>query len=87
MTTSWTSRAACHGIDPSVFFPVEDEDAEAAKQICQACPVRLACLDHALGQREWEGIWGGCTERERRRIVRRQRRLARVGTTGTTVVE
>ena len=47
---TWRKRAACRGIDPEVFFPVTDEDAEEAKAICATCPVREACLEHALAQ-------------------------------------
>ena len=47
-----------------------DEEAGVAKAICSTCPVREACLEHALSAREREGIWGGATERERRRILR-----------------
>ena len=53
----------------------EDDDAEPAKAVCAACPVREACLEHALGFREKEGVWGGATERERRRIIRQRRRI------------
>lgn len=76
MNPSWSSRAACHGLDPRIFFPGEDEDAEAAKSICERCEVREPCLEYALGSREREGVWGGCTEAERRRIVRRRRRAS-----------
>lgn len=76
MTTSWSNRAACRGLDPLIFFPADDEDAGSAKAVCEQCAVREACLEHALGAREREGVWGGCTERERRRIVRRRRRAA-----------
>ena len=48
---------------------MSDEDAEEAKAICAECPVRQACLEHALAHREREGVWGGATERERRRIL------------------
>ena len=75
-TATWRKRAACRGIDPEVFYPVSDEDAEEAKAICVACPVRQACLEHALGHREREGVWGGATERERRRILRQRRKSA-----------
>ena len=47
-----------------------------AKAVCAQCPVVDLCLEHALGVREKEGIWGGCTERERRRIIRQRRRSA-----------
>jgi WhiB family redox-sensing transcriptional regulator len=73
---SWRKRAACQGIDPQVFFPESDEDAGEAKAICAMCPVRQACLEHALAHREREGVWGGATERERRRILRQRRKSA-----------
>lgn len=78
MTASWRRRAACRGIDAEVFYPDTDEeaDAEEAKAICGQCPVRELCLEHALAHREREGIWGGTTERERRRIVRQRRKSA-----------
>lgn len=73
---SWRQRAACRGLDPDIFFPVSDEEAEEAKEVCAVCPVRHACLEHALAHREREGVWGGATERERRRIVRQRRKTA-----------
>jgi len=75
-TAIWRKRAACRGIDPEVFYPATDEDAEEAKAICATCPVRQACLEHALAHREREGVWGGTTERERRRIHRQRRKSA-----------
>ena len=72
----WRQRAACRGVDPDIFFPVTDEEAADAKAICAACPVQQACLEWALTTREREGVWGGATERERRRIIRRRRRSA-----------
>jgi WhiB family redox-sensing transcriptional regulator len=77
MTATWRKRAACRGIDVEIFFPeTEDEDVDAAKAVCETCPVREACLEHALAHREREGIWGGTTERERRRILRQRRKSA-----------
>lgn len=73
---AWRQKAACRGVDPDIFYPVSDEDAEEAKAICMQCPVQRACLEWALGNREREGVWGGATERERRRIIRRRRRSA-----------
>jgi WhiB family transcriptional regulator, redox-sensing transcriptional regulator len=75
-TTAWRQRAACRGVDPDIFYPVSDDEAEDAKAICRSCPVRHACLEWALARREKEGVWGGATERERRRILRRRRRSA-----------
>ncbi len=76
MNTPWSTRAACRGLDPTIFFPLSDDQEQAAKTICGGCDVRELCLEHALGHREREGVWGGCTERERRRIIRRRRRAA-----------
>jgi WhiB family redox-sensing transcriptional regulator len=73
---SWRQRAACRGLDPEIFFPDSDEEAGEAKAVCARCPVREACLEHALAHREREGIWGGATERERRRILRHRRKTA-----------
>ncbi len=76
LTTTWRDSAACRGIDPDVFYPVSDEEAEAAKSICAICPVREPCLEYALANRERDGVWGGATERERRRMIRQRRRSA-----------
>lgn len=78
MTASWRRRAACRGIDAEVFYPSTDDETDAApaKAICEQCPVREPCLEHALASREREGVWGGTTERERRRIVRQRRKSA-----------
>ena len=77
MNATWRKRAACRGIDVEIFFPErEDADVEAAKAVCETCPVREACLEHALAHREREGVWGGTTERERRRILRQRRKSA-----------
>lgn len=78
MSATWRKRAACRGIDVDIFYPDTEDDVDAveAKAICAECPVRQACLEHALANREREGIWGGTTERERRRIVRQRRKSA-----------
>jgi WhiB family transcriptional regulator, redox-sensing transcriptional regulator len=78
MSASWRRHAACRGLDVEVFYPdTEDEaDAAEAKAVCGQCTVRETCLEHALAHREREGVWGGTTERERRRIVRQRRKTA-----------
>jgi WhiB family redox-sensing transcriptional regulator len=76
MNQQWRSKAACQGLDPDIFYPLDDEDGDEAKAVCDVCPVREACLEHALGYREKDGVWGGATERERRRIIRQRRRTA-----------
>jgi WhiB family redox-sensing transcriptional regulator len=76
MNATWRQHAGCRGIDPDVFHPVSEEDAEEPKAICAVCPVRQPCLEHALVHREREGVWGGLTERERRRLIRQRRKSA-----------
>lgn len=78
MSQSWRQQAACRGLDPSIFYPSSDDedDAEPAKAVCEECPIRQACLEHALTRRERDGVWGGATEKERRRIIRQRRRTA-----------
>lgn len=76
MNLSWRQKAACRGVDPEIFYPVSDEEAEASKAICAGCPVRQPCLEFALVSREKDGVWGGATERERRRILRQRRKSA-----------
>jgi WhiB family transcriptional regulator, redox-sensing transcriptional regulator len=78
MNTSWREFARCRGVDPEVFYPVSDDEeaADEAKAICALCPVREPCLEFALSTREKNGVWGGLTERERRRVLRRRRKTA-----------
>jgi WhiB family redox-sensing transcriptional regulator len=73
---SWRDQARCRGVDPEIFHPGEDDDGVEAKAICTQCPVREACLEYALATREKEGVWGGLTARERRRVLRQRRRSA-----------
>ncbi len=73
---SWRKQGACNGLDPDVFFPDSEAAAEEAKAICNTCMVRASCLEHAIVVREKDGVWGGATERERRRIIRQRRRTA-----------
>jgi WhiB family redox-sensing transcriptional regulator len=76
MNLSWRQRAGCRGVDPDVFYPVSEEEAEAAKAVCAVCPVQQSCLEYALANRERDGVWGGATERERRRLIRQRRKSA-----------
>ena len=73
---TWRQHAACRGVEPDVFYPVSDEEADIAKTICDQCSVRQPCLEYALTNRERDGVWGGATERERRRLLRQRRRSA-----------
>ncbi len=75
--THWREYARCLEVDPDTFYPEDEEEgAGPALAICGACAVRMQCLEHAIAHREKEGIWGGATSRERRRIIRRRRRSA-----------
>jgi len=74
--TPWQSRASCLGTDPNLFFPERGASTKEAKAACKGCVVREDCLEFALQNGEKFGIWGGLSERERRR-VRRQRALER----------
>ena len=76
--TTWRDKGRCRGADPEVFFPVEDDEAAEAeaKAVCEQCVVREACLEHAITSREKIGVWGGLTERERRRLIRQRRKSA-----------
>ncbi len=76
MNLSWRQRGACRGLDPDIFYPPSDDDAGEAKAVCAQCQVRQACLEFALDTREAEGIWGGATARERRRVLRQRRKTA-----------
>jgi WhiB family redox-sensing transcriptional regulator len=76
MTQRWRQYARCLGADPELFYPSADDEAAAAKRVCAVCPVREPCLDHAIIAREKQGVWGGLTEKERRRLIRQRRRSA-----------
>lgn len=68
----WHADAACRDMDPALFFPGRGEATHEAKEACRGCPVAEQCL--AAGMREHVGVWGGTTERQRRRM--RARRAA-----------
>ncbi len=66
----WQERALCAQTDPEAFFPEKGGSTREAKRICSGCEVKAECLDYALGHDERFGIWGGLSERERRRLRR-----------------
>jgi WhiB family redox-sensing transcriptional regulator len=67
---SWQEQALCAQTDPEAFFPEKGGSTREAKRICVGCDVKGECLEYALGQDERFGIWGGLSERERRRLKR-----------------
>lgn len=72
---SWQDYANCRGADADLFFPERGASTRKAKAICGECQVKAQCLDFAIDVGEKFGIWGGMSERERRR-VRRDRQIA-----------
>jgi WhiB family transcriptional regulator, redox-sensing transcriptional regulator len=65
---SWQDRALCAQTDPEAFFPEKGGSTREAKKVCLTCEVRSECLEYALQHDERFGIWGGMSERERRRL-------------------
>ncbi|MEU8983008.1 WhiB family transcriptional regulator [Streptomyces sp. NPDC048309] len=83
---AWRDSAACRTVDPDLFFPIGETgpallQIQAAKAVCQGCPVRDECLRWALDTGQSSGVWGGTSEAERRALARRtSRRRARNST-------
>jgi len=67
----WQERALCAQTDPEAFFPEKGGSTREAKRICSRCEVTTECLEYAMQHDERFGIWGGMSERERRKIKRR----------------
>ena len=79
---AWMQHGRCRGAKPTEFFPSDGMGVEIAQRVCDGCPVRVECLEYALLHRIEHGVWGGASERERRRILRRRReRRARAART------
>lgn len=70
-TLSWQERSLCAQTDPEAFFPEKGGSTREAKKVCVSCEVRSECLEYALGNDERFGIWGGLSERERRKLKKR----------------
>jgi WhiB family redox-sensing transcriptional regulator len=66
---SWQDRALCREVDPELFFPEKGASTKDAKAVCFACAARLSCLEYALARNERFGIYGGVSERARRKIL------------------
>ena len=67
----WQERALCAQTDPEAFFPEKGGSTREAKKVCLSCDVRGECLEYALASDERFGIWGGLSERERRKLKKR----------------
>ncbi|WP_306360089.1 WhiB family transcriptional regulator [Nocardia sp. CC227C] len=66
--TDWRERGLCTQTDPEAFYPEKGGSTREAKRICSGCEVRVQCLEYAMARDERFGIWGGLSERERRRL-------------------
>lgn len=70
------AEGSCANHPPDVFFPSDGVGVEQAKKICLECPSQQSCLDYALAHRIDHGVWGGTSERQRRRILKARREAA-----------
>lgn len=66
----WTTGAVCASVDPELFYPPKGGDIRPAKRICAGCPVRIECAEYGITSNDLYGIYGGLTDRERRRLRR-----------------
>ncbi len=73
----WKRQANCLGVEPDLFFPERGASTREAKEVCRGCVVREDCLEYALSNGEKFGIWGGLSERERRRVRRARAMMGR----------
>ena len=73
MENDWMGRGKCRDMDPGLFFPSDGLGVQVAQRVCRDCPVKMPCLEYALDNKVDHGVWGGTSERERRRILRRRR--------------
>jgi len=71
--TEWMAKGVCREHSPSVFFPSDGVGVDRARKICGTCTQIQPCLEYALANRIDHGVWGGTSERERRRILKRRR--------------
>jgi WhiB family transcriptional regulator, redox-sensing transcriptional regulator len=77
--TAWMADGLCRTHPPATFFPSDGVGVDRARKICAGCPVQAPCLEYALEHRIDHGVWGGTSERERRRILKRRRLEVTIG--------
>lgn len=73
---AWWEWANCKGLDAELFFVERGASTLEAKEVCRACVVRQDCLDYAVANDDGFGIWGGCCQRQRRKLRAARRREA-----------
>ncbi len=79
MESNWMATGNCSDKPPGLFFPSDGVGVEIAKKICTTCPSKEPCLEYALTNRIDHGVWGGTSERQRRRILKARRAAAMAG--------
>ncbi len=70
MELTWMQTGECNDKAPDVFFPSDGVGVEKAKRVCETCDVKAVCLEYALKNRVDHGVWGGTSERQRRRMLK-----------------
>ena len=78
MTNEWMAQAKCREVAPEMFFPSDGAGVVHAQRVCATCEVAEACLEYALEHQLEHGVWGGKSERERRRLLKARRAHASV---------
>jgi WhiB family transcriptional regulator, redox-sensing transcriptional regulator len=73
--TSWMVKASCRGCDPAMWWPERGSNAPEAKLVCRSCPVQIECLLHGLHEKD--GVWGGLTALERKKVRREMNDMRR----------
>ncbi len=76
MESNWMAVGNCASEPPALFFPSDGVGVELAKKVCEGCPSKDPCLEYALANRIDHGVWGGTSERQRRRILKARRAAA-----------
>ena len=78
MEITWMQTGHCNEEPADVFFPSDGVGVEKAKRVCEGCPVQERCLEYALKNKVDHGVWGGTSERQRRRILKARRQARKV---------
>jgi WhiB family redox-sensing transcriptional regulator len=79
MDTGWMAKGNCRDVPPETMFPSDGNGVIAALEVCAGCPSRQPCLEYAVANRIEHGVWGGASERARRRLAKARRASASLG--------
>lgn len=78
MESNWMAIGNCNDKPAELFFPSDGVGVEIAKRVCADCPTKEPCLEYALANRIDHGVWGGTSERQRRRILKARRQALEI---------